>query len=589
MNYQLNKPSDAQKKGSGWPALKRLLPLMVSEKRDFVIAFVAILLNAGLTLIGPMIISYIIDHFIQTSNYAGVVRWSLLLLAVYLVALVASYTQTMRMGTVGRNVLFKLRNEIFRKLQDLPVAFFNQNKVGDLISRINNDTDKLNNFFAQFLMRFVANFFLIVGAAVFLVVLHPNLGGAALLPAVVAIVLTQVLGGWVKKRNKDSLQAVGALSADIQENLSNFKVIIAFNRLDYFRESFRTANAKNFEASVRSGVANNLFAPLYTLAASLGQLIVVVYGLVLIMRGELTVGLLIGFLLYLNNFYMPLRQLGQIWSSLQQSLAAFERINDVLILPSDLVTLPMDSSFELKGTEPVIQFEQVSFHYPDSSNVLTNVSFAFERGKTYALVGPTGGGKTTTASLIARLYDPTEGVVRLDGRDLRTFTPEERSQKVGFILQEPFLFSGSILDNVFYGHPEHAASSAQERLQVLKSSGLEPLLSNFPQGLETNVQTTGESVSLGQRQLIAFVRAVLRQPEILILDEATANIDTVTEQLLEEALKQLPASTTKVIIAHRLNTIENADEIFFVNAGEVTPAGSLDHAVELLMHGKRKG
>jgi ATP-binding cassette subfamily B protein len=189
---------------------------------------------------------------------------------------------------------------------------------------------------------------------------------------------------------------------------------------------------------------------------------------------------------------------------------------------------------------------------------------------------------------MARLYDATEGTVELNGRDIRTYSPEERSKIIGFILQEPFLFTGTVLDNVFYGHPELGGASKEDRTKALEESGLDSLLTNFENGLDTEMKTGGDSISLGQRQLIAFVRAVLRKPQLLILDEATANIDTVTEQLLEQVLAKLPSTTTKVIIAHRLNTIENADEIFFVNGGEVTAAGSLDHAIELLMHGKRK-
>jgi len=206
----------------------------------------------------------------------------------------------------------------------------------------------------------------------------------------------------------------------------------------------------------------------------------------------------------------------------------------------------------------------------------------------FALVGPTGGGKTTTASLMARLYDPASGTVELGGRDIRSYDSAERAKKIGFILQEPFLFSGTLLDNLFYGHPDFVDSSKAERQAALAASGLGDLLANFDQGFDTPIETSGETISLGQRQLVAFVRAVLRKPEILILDEATANIDTVTEQLLERALEKLPATTTKVIIAHRLNTIENADEIFFVNGGEVKPAGSFNHAVEMLMGGKRE-
>jgi ATP-binding cassette, subfamily B, bacterial len=220
--------------------------------------------------------------------------------------------------------------------------------------------------------------------------------------------------------------------------------------------------------------------------------------------------------------------------------------------------------------------------------VLRDATFSLAPGKTYALVGPTGGGKTTTASLMARLYDPTSGRVLVDGRDIRTLSPAERAARLGFILQEPFLFTGTVRDNVVYGNDAMQRLSDGEVAARLAAKNLDDLLGRFEHGLATKVTAGGEGVSLGQKQLIAFMRAVLREPEVLILDEATANIDTVTEQLLEQILRRLPASTTKVVIAHRLNTIENADEIFFINAGEITPAGSIHDALSLLLHGKRE-
>ena len=211
-----------------------------------------------------------------------------------------------------------------------------------------------------------------------------------------------------------------------------------------------------------------------------------------------------------------------------------------------------------------------------------------KKGKTYALVGPTGGGKTTTASLMARLYDPSTGKVLLNGKDIRSYPPEDRTKKIGFILQEPVLFTGTVKENILYGNDDFASHSNDELEADLKKVGLEKLLQRFDQGLDTQLTASGDAVSLGQKQLIAFMRAMLRNPDLLILDEATANIDTVTEQHLEDILKNLPQSTTRIIIAHRLNTIENADEIFFVNAGEVIQAGSMDHALEMLLHHNRK-
>jgi ATP-binding cassette subfamily B protein len=293
---------------------------------------------------------------------------------------------------------------------------------------------------------------------------------------------------------------------------------------------------------------------------------------------------------------MPLRGLAAIWSSFQLAMASLDRISDVLALEPNMPQMtmskaaaPADVVSRASHAVPpaVLAFDHVQFSYVAGSPVLQDATFALDAGKTYALVGPTGGGKTTTASLMARLYDPTGGRVLLNGRDIRTFSPAERAKRIGFILQEPFLFTGTVRDNVVYGHEELGSLPDDQVAARLAAKNLDGLLARFEQGLATKVTAGGDGVSLGQKQLIAFIRAVLREPEILVLDEATANIDTVTEQLLEQILRELPASTTKVVIAHRLNTIENADEIFFINAGEITAAGSMQHALDLLLHGKR--
>lgn len=583
MNYKLNNGTSSEVKGSVASAWKRVAPLLKGEEKNIGIAMVAILVNAGSTLFAPVLIAHTIDTYIKAKDFHGVLVNAAILVIVFSIALIMGYQQSMLMGGVGRRVLFGLRNVIFNKLQALPVAFFNQNKTGDLISRINNDTDKLNLFFSQALMQFIRNFFLIIGAGILLVALNVRLGLASLIPAFGVILVSQLVSGWVKRKNLESLQSIGNLSAEISENLSNFKVIVAFNRLDYFRKKFDETNVKNYGASTRAGYANNVFTPLYSFASAVAQLIVLGYGIELILSGSVTIGLLIGFLLYVSNFYQPLQQLASVWTSFQQAVAALDRISEVLAMEPDL---PIISSPQTSSTA-IMEFRNVHFRYPEGKEVLKGISLALEPGKTYALVGPTGGGKTTTASLMARLYDATEGTVLLNGRDIRSYYPEERALKIGFILQEPFLFTGTLLENIFYGNAEYDGLSNAQLIETIKAAGLSDLLQRFDNGLETKIQTGGDTISLGQRQLIAFVRAVLRKPELLILDEATANIDTVTEQLLQEVIQKLPKTTTKVVIAHRLNTIESADEIFFVNSGTITPAGSFAHAVEMLMHGKR--
>jgi len=586
MNYNLNQAATAaEQKKSTLAALRKLLDLIREEKRTLILAFIIIFINAGLSLLGPYLIGHTIDTYIQTKQYDGVVRYSAILLVMYMVAFATNYLQMIMMGGVGIRMLYSLRNAVFTKLQELPVDFFNQNKAGDLISRINNDTDKLNQFFSQSLMQFISSIFTMLGAGIFLLSINPELGVAALLPALVIWIFTRAISPWVKRKNAANLKSTGGLSAEIQESLNNFKVIIAFNRRDYFRKRFNEANQKNYSTAVGAGLANNIFTPVYGFSANLGQLVVLAFGIYLIMTGKFSIGLLIGFLAYVNSFYHPLRQLAGLWASFQVAMAGWDRISQILSLDTNLEVIE-DSKVE--SASSYLSFRNVSFTYPNGKEVLHHVSFDLERGKTYAFVGPTGGGKTTTASLIARLYDATKGTVLLDGKDIRTYQPEERTSEIGFILQEPFLFTGTVRDNILYGNPEYKNLSNDELAEAIKESGLESLLNRFDSGLDSKVQTTGDGISLGQKQLIAFMRSVLRKPELLILDEATANIDTITEQLLENILQKLPVSTTRVIIAHRLNTIENADEIFFVNSGEVIPAGSLEDAVNLLLHGKRE-
>ena len=583
MKYKLETSNAFGAKRSVRAGIKRFVPLIVPERGRLARAVAAMLVSSGAALIGPAIIGRTVDTYVRLKDSQGLLRSSLLLLAVYAIGVVASYMQIRTMGGVGRQVLFSLRNQLFRKLQDLPLAFFTENKAGDLISRVNNDTDKLNQFVAQAFMQFVSSLFLMTGVAVFVLALNWRLGVAALLPAIGVFAVTKATSAWVKRKNLRSMQTLGALSAEVQESLHNFKVVAAFNRLDYFQSKFKIANEANYGASVSAGFANNVFMPMYGFAHHMAMLLVVAYGIILIGATQTTAGLLIGFLLYVNNFYGPMRQLATVWSSFQLALAALDRISEVLALESDM---PLVAAGHPESCS-ILQFRKVHFQYPGGKEVLRDITLELEKGKAYALVGPTGGGKTTTASLMARLYDSTAGSIFLDGQDIRSVPPVDRARRIGVIPQDPFLFTGTVRDNIVYGNEDFANCSAGELAAVLEKSNLSSLLSRFQEGLETKVAASGNSISLGQKQLIAFMRAALRSPELLILDEATANIDTVTEQLLEDILAKLPPETTKVIIAHRLNTIDKVDQIFFVNSGEIALAGSMEHALDMLLNEKR--
>lgn len=534
--------------------------LLAQERTALLWAIAAVLVTSGLNLSAPAVMAHAIDGPLSDGNFTGILRYGSGLLAMYLVALITQYSQTLAMGSVGVRILYRLRKQVFEKLQELPLAFFGRHKAGDLISRINNDTDKVHGFFSQSLMQFVGGFVTMTGSVFFLVGLNWRLGLASLLPALGMLTVTRFVNPSIKRWNALSLESIGGVSADVAESLANFKVLVAFDRRDYFRERFQKINEENFRHALRASVANGALSPIYNLCSQGGQLIVLFYGISMVLSGKLTVGFLISYFVYLNRFYDPMRQLAALWANFQGANAAYDRILQILREPAipapTLPTVPLGkpSRLELRG---------VSFGYDPERLVLKNVSLTLEPGRRYALVGPTGGGKSTTAALMAHLYDPLEGTVTFEGRDLKSMSAEERSAKIGFILQEPFLFGETVGDNL---------------------TTLFPMEALFSSGLTTPVA----GLSLGQRQVVAFLRAVQRAPDLLILDEATANIDTVTEKALERLLQDLPNGTTLVTIAHRLNTIEHADDIFFVNAGRIEQAGSMDQAVALLREEARQ-
>ncbi|MFZ4581867.1 MAG: ABC transporter ATP-binding protein [Paludibacter sp.] len=589
MSYNLNNKNGGEKpnpaKITTKVILNRFMTLVGQERNNLYIAIVFIFINSGLNLIAPYLMGTAVDKYIVTNNYDGLIKFSIILLGVFILALISGYTQAQLMGRVGQRMMYNLRNNVFSKLQDLPISFFTENKAGDLISRINNDTDKINQFFSQSLVQFMSSIFTMIGAGIFLITIDTKLAIAALMPALFLLFFTRALSPWVKKQNAQNMKSTGGLSAEIQESLENFKVIVAFNRRDYFRQKFDEANIENYKTAVKAGIANNVFTPVFGISSNLGQLIVLAFGIYLITIGQFSVGLLISFLAYIAQFYNPLRQIAALWASFQVALAGWERISQIMSQENNLKTIP-DTT--VSNNPFLISFQNVTFSYIADKQILSNVSFDLERGKTYAFVGPTGGGKTTTASLIARLYDPTEGKVLLYGKDIRSYNSSDRTAKIGFILQEPFLFTGTIRDNILYGNACFINLSDEELIGELKEVNLDGLLERFEGGLNAQIKASGEGLSLGQKQIIAFMRAVIRRPDLLILDEATANIDTVTEQLLEDILRKLPKSATRIVIAHRLNTIENADEIYFVNAGTVNKAGSMQDAVDLLLQRKRQ-
>ncbi len=572
-------------------ALRTLYQFLKGSRLAMFMAFVYLLINSATTIIAPFIIGDVTNKYLITADKDNLLKSVILLGAIYIVGAIFRFYQALVMGRVGQDILLRLRAAVFRKVQSLPLMFFNQNKSGDLISRINNDTEKMNQAFSETLLRFTGNIVIIFGIGGVMIALNPTLGAIAWAALGIMLLVTQVALSWMKAKNARNLQKLGEMSGEIQESLTNFKVTVVFNRRDYFRNAFAKVNEENRQAATGAGIANGVLAPIYNYSGTIASALILVVGIQLLIFDKVAtqqmpeIGTLLTFILYSNSFFGPLRELGELFSQFQTAIASWTRIYRLLRLESNLKVI---ESEEVQFEDKLMAFHNVSFGYDVESMVLSKINMELDKGKTYALVGPTGGGKSTTASLMARLYDVSEGQIFYKGKDIRTYEFNELAKEIGFILQEPFLFTGTLADNIKYGNDEIADYSEAELEQKLVELGLEELIKRFNDRLQTEIKPGAENISLGQRQLIAFVRILLRQPRLLILDEATANIDTVTEKLLEDILNKLPKETTKVIIAHRLNTIENADQIFFISGGAIEKPLDFKSALGLIETSKGK-
>lgn len=585
LTYDLSSPEKAQHISGVAQSFKQFSQYIKGDGSKLSFGLGLVLFNSAADVAVPYLIAIAVDRYIATGNGQGLLTIILILIGIFLFTSLTSYLQGMLVGSVSQRTLFRLRESIFLKLQNLPIAFFAQNKAGDLMSRINGDAERLNQFLSESLARFLGGFFIIVGIAAFVFFINVKLALVMLSTTLVLVVFTRIMSPIIGRANKASLNTGGDFSATLQENLTNFRVVIAYSKRQYFRDYLERVNLSAYKANFKSSALKSLLEPFYDFAGGVAMIAVVGYGLHLFTLGEISIGVLVAFVSYTARFYSPLQYLASIIAEVQGARAAWSRVLAIFNMNNSLAVI--ESSAKVESSPARLELRDVSFGYEGGGLVIEDANLLFEAGKTYALVGPTGGGKSTLASLMARLYDPMKGTILLDGKDIRSLDPKERAASVSVILQDPIIFSGTVGDNIRYGNKELNEVDDIDLNTLLKKKGFEEVLLRFEQGLTTPVSSGGSGLSLGQKQLISFMRAILRQPKLLILDEATANIDTVTEALLNKSLEVLPKDTTKVIIAHRLNTIKEADEIMFVNGHHVTRAGNFDDAIRLIESSKR--
>ncbi len=558
--------------------LRRLLRLFRPYLRYVLISLVMVLLSAASQGLSPYLTGVAVDRFISRGVSTGL-GWVILAMAVvFLVGMLATRFQILFMSRAAQNVLADLRQAVFENIERLSLQYLESKQAGDLMSRLVNDIDALNSFFSQALTQLIGSIFALLGIAVAMLALSWQLGLAVLVVVPALLITTNVFARWARRAFKRTRETLGDVSADLEEELGGVKVAQAFNRTDENVRRFAERNAANRDANVNATAVTSAFAPTMDLISTLDTALIAGMGGAMAISGQVSIGVVVSFLQYVQNFFRPIQTVAQLWTMAQSAFAAAERVFEVLDMVPTIQDAP--DALDIKTIKGDIAFEDVAFSYSDGIPVLKNASFIAPAGQMVAVVGPTGAGKTTLASLLPRFYDAVQGRVLIDGQDVRTLAQRTLRANFGIVTQEPFLFSGTVLENIRYGK---LTATEEEVMEAARAAYADDFIQRLPNGYHTEVGERGKMLSQGQRQLISIARAILADPRILVLDEATASIDTSTEMLIQKALNQLLKSRTSIVIAHRLSTIRNADLVLVIEDGEIVERGT--HASLLAQNG----
>jgi ATP-binding cassette subfamily B multidrug efflux pump len=553
----------------------RLLAYLRPHWRRMAAAFVLMLIASALTLTAPYLVKVAIDQPIAQGDPAGLTRIALLTAAAFAGLYIASAGQSYLLSWVGQRVLATLRAHLFRHLQDLSLGYHDTHIVGVTLSRVINDVAVINQLLSEGLVTLIGDTLLLVGIVVVMLSMSPRLALLTFTVLPLMVLATTLFARRAKVAFRQTRSRIAAVVGDLAEDLSGIRVIQAFAQEGASHERFDEVNRGNRDAVIAAMSLSFVFLPTVEFLGMLATTIVLWFGGLTVARGELTLGVVVAFLAYVTRFFQPIQELSQLYTTMQAAMAGGERVLALLDTQSE-VTDPPDVT-QMPPIAGRVELRHVSFSYRGDARVLHDVDLVIEPGQTVALVGPTGAGKTSIANLVARFYDTTDGAVLIDGIDVRHVTQRSLRRQMALVPQDPFLFSGTIADNIRFGRPE-ADDDAVE--QAARLANAHQFIVALPDGYATEILEGGVNVSIGQRQLICIARAVLAEPRILILDEATASVDTVTEVMIQEALQRLLRGRTAIVIAHRLSTVLHADQICVVEAGRIVERGRHQELVD---------
>jgi len=562
-----------------WRRTRRRLGALVRLTRPYrtrtLLSIGSLLLATATALAPPYLSKYALDEGIGQHDLTKLYWIVAAFLAAGLLNWGMSYAQTYLTGWVGERILADLRNRLFDHLQRLSLGFYERNRAGVIISRLTNDVEAIDQLVTDGVTSLVQNTLMLIGTAILLFILDWRLALATLLVIPFMSIATAVFRSRSARAYASVRERLGLVTATLAEDIAGMRIVQAFTREQTNMRNFRDVTERYRESNMQTVVLNGLYFPFVDLLSTVALAVVLGYGGHLYFQGAVTLGTLFAFMLYVQNFFDPVQQLSQLYGTFLSATAALDKIVDVLDQQPEVVDRP--GAEPLPAVEGRVHFNGVRFGYGDGPEVLHGLELDVPAGTTVAFVGHTGAGKSTIAKLLARFYDPRAGRIAIDGHDLRDVTQASLRRQLGIVPQEGFLFAGTVSENIAFGRPD---ARPDEIVQAAETVGAHEFILRLEDGYETQLQERGTRLSLGQRQLVALARALLADPRILILDEATSSVDIGTERKIEQALRTLLSGRTAFVIAHRLSTIRDADLIVVLEHGQVVEQGSHDELMQ---------